>query len=87
MKIALSIDEVKTLGGDKAIGHIKFACVCRRKEICKNGQDNQHDDHQPAGNGRFTFLEAAPDQLKITLVLLSAGCGRSGLGLLRVLIH
>ena len=87
MEITLGIDEVKPLRGDKTIGHIEFPCVCRRKEICENGQDNEQNDHQPTRNRRSTFSETTPDQLKIALVLLSAGCGRSGVGLLGVLIH
>ena len=72
MEVALGVDQADAGGRNEAVLQVGVSGVDRREELGEQGQNDERQHHQPAGDRGSAFPETLPDELEVGLVLFLA---------------
>ena len=72
MEVALGVDQADAGGRNEAVLQVGVSGVDRREELGEQGQNDERQHHQPAGDRGPALPETLPDELEVGLVLFLA---------------
>lgn len=72
MEVALGVDHADAGGRNEAVLQVGVGAVDRCEELGEQGQTDERQHHQPAGNRGTALPETLPDELEVGLVLFLA---------------
>ena len=72
VEVALGVDQADAGGRNEAVLQVGVSGVDRREELGEQGQNDERQHHQPAGDRGPALPETLPDELEVGLVLFLA---------------